>query len=64
MVIIAACSINQLDSSADSVLADIARDFRSRNIEIKFSSVKFPVIKVMKDSGLYQKIYFLIQTML
>ena len=55
-IIIEACSIAQLDSSADSVLHDIADDFRERNIELKFASVKVPVLRVMKASGLYDKI--------
>jgi SulP family sulfate permease len=55
-IIIEACSIAQLDSSADSVLNDIADDFKERNIELKFASVKIPVLRVMKASGLYDKI--------
>jgi len=55
-LIIEACSIAQLDSSADSVLHDIADDFKERNIELKFASVKVPVLRVMKASGLYDKI--------
>ena len=55
-IIIEACSIAQLDSSADSVLHDIADDFKERNIELKFASVKVPVLRVMKASGLYDKI--------
>lgn len=55
-IIIEACSINQLDSSADSALHDIAEDYRARNIKLKFCSVKHPVMKVMKASGLYQEI--------
>jgi SulP family sulfate permease len=55
-IIIEACSIAQLDSSADSVLHDIADDFKERNIELKFASVKIPVLRVMKASGLYDKI--------
>ena len=55
-IIIEACSIAQLDSSADSVLHDIADDFRERNIALKFASVKVPVLRVMKASGLYDKI--------
>ena len=55
-IIIEACSIAQLDSSADSVLHDIADDFKERNIELKFASVKIPVLRVMKASGLYEKI--------
>jgi len=55
-IIIEACSIAQLDSSADSALHDIADDFKERNIELKFASVKVPVLRVMKASGLYDKI--------
>ena len=55
-IIIEACSIAQLDSSADSALNDIADDFKERNIELKFASVKIPVLRVMKASGLYDKI--------
>jgi len=53
-IIIEACSISQLDSSADAALQDIANDLASRNIRLKFASVKFPVLKVMKASGLYE----------
>jgi len=52
-IIIEACSISQLDSSADAALHDIANDLASRNIQLKFASVKIPVLKVMKASGLY-----------
>ncbi len=55
-IIIEACSISQLDSSADSVLHDIADDFKERNIKLKFASVKVPVLRVMIASGLYDKI--------
>ena len=55
-IIIEACSIAQLDSSADSVLHDIADDFKERNIKLKFASVKVPVLRVMIASGLYDKI--------
>jgi len=55
-IIIEACSINQLDSSADSALQDICDEFRSRGISLKFASVKQPVMRVMKSSGLYDKV--------
>ena len=55
-IIIEACSITQIDSSADSALHDIADDFKTRNIELKFASVKVPVLRVMKASGFYDKI--------
>jgi SulP family sulfate permease len=55
-IIIEACSIAQLDSSADSAIHDIVDDFKERDIELKFASVKVPVLRVMKASGLYDKI--------
>jgi SulP family sulfate permease len=55
-IIIEACSIAQIDSSADSALHDIADDFKERNIQLKFASVKVPVLRVMQASGFYQKI--------
>lgn len=55
-IIIEACSIAQIDSSADSALHDIADDFKARGIELKFASVKVPVLEVMKASGFYDKI--------
>lgn len=55
-IVIEACSIAQIDSSADSALHDIADDFRERGIALKFASVKVPVLRVMKASGFYDKI--------
>lgn len=55
-LIIEACSIAQIDSSADSALHDIADDYIERGIVLKFASVKVPVLTVMKASGLYDKV--------
>jgi len=55
-VIIEACSLTQLDSSADSALHAIADDYKKRDIEFLFASVKVPVLSVMKASGLHQKL--------
>lgn len=54
--VIEACSIAQIDSSADSALHDIADDFKERGISLRFASVKVPVLRVMKASGFYEKI--------
>jgi len=56
VVIIEACSMTQLDSSADAALHAIADDYRKRGITLAFASVKVPVMKVMKASGLYDKL--------
>lgn len=55
-VIIEACSLTQLDSSADAALHDIADDYRERGIVLCFASVKVPVMTVLKASGLYAKL--------
>lgn len=54
-LIIEACSLNQLDSSADMALHDIYDDFRARGITLTIASTKVPVQQVMKASGLWQK---------
>ena len=53
-VIIEACSLTQLDSSADAALHDLATDYAQRGIALCFASVKVPVLTVMKASGLYE----------
>ncbi|MBU51779.1 MAG: sodium-independent anion transporter [Deltaproteobacteria bacterium] len=55
-VIIEACSMTQLDSSADAALHDIADDYSKRGIRLIFASVKMPVLNVMKASGLWDKL--------
>lgn len=55
-VVVEACSMTQLDSSADAALHGIADDYRARGIHLSFASVKVPVLAVMKASGLYDKL--------
>lgn len=55
-VIIEACSLTQLDSSADATLNELADDYGRRGIELCFSSVKVPILRVMKASGLWEKL--------
>ncbi|MEO1271226.1 MAG: solute carrier family 26 protein [Myxococcota bacterium] len=50
-VIIDACGVDQLDSSADTALHNIALDYRDRNIDLYFAHVKGPVRAVMAASG-------------
>ena len=55
-VIIDGCSLNQIDSSADGTLHAIADRLKSQNIELYFASLKMPVLRVMRASGLYDKL--------
>lgn len=51
-VVIDASSVNRVDSSADTALHEIARDYHARGIELVFAGVKGPVREVMRRSGL------------
>ena len=51
-VIIEAASVNQLDSSAARALCQLARDYKDRGILFRLATVKQPVYRVMKNSGL------------
>ena len=51
-VVIEAASINQIDSSADAELQGIIEELKSKNIELYFANVKYPVMEVMIKSGL------------
>lgn len=55
-VLIEACSLTQLDSSAAAALRAIADDYAARGIRLMFASVKVPVLKVMQASGLYARV--------
>jgi SulP family sulfate permease len=50
-IVIEAGSINQLDSSADSALHEIAEELKEEGIFLYFANVKGPVMEVMKLSG-------------
>ncbi len=52
-VIIEACSLNQLDSSADAALRELAAAYAERGVVLKFANVKRPVADVMRASGLW-----------
>ena len=51
-----ASSINEIDSSADTALQEIADAFERNNISLYFTNVKGPVRDMMKRSGLYDKL--------
>jgi len=55
-IILEACSFTQLDSSAESALSAIIEDYDKRGLWFSFASVKVPVLRVMKASGLYQRL--------
>ena len=55
-IIIDAASINQLDSSAESALEDLRRDYQERGIHFVMAGVKAPVREVMQRSGLWEKL--------
>jgi len=51
VVVLDASSINQLDSSADTAMHEVLRDYKERNITLYFANVKGPVMDVMTRSG-------------
>ena len=53
-IILDASAVNDLDSSADTALHQIVADFKSHDIQFYVASVKGPVRRVMKRSGLYE----------
>jgi SulP family sulfate permease len=64
-LVLDASAVNQLDSSADTALHELLRDYRIRNVELFFSHVKGPVMDVMKRSGFAQTLgedHFLLTT--
>lgn len=50
-MVLNACSINQLDSSADTALHELLRDYRQRGVDLFVAEVKGPVKDVMDRSG-------------
>ncbi|WP_394170169.1 SulP family inorganic anion transporter [Saccharospirillum alexandrii] len=53
-LVLDASAVNQLDSSADTALHELLRDYRLRNVDLFFAHVKGPVMDVMKRSGFAQ----------
>ena len=53
-IVIDACSVNQLDSSADTALHELVQEGRIEGFEYFFASVKGPVMDVMKRSAFYE----------
>lgn len=50
-VVVDASSINNLDSSADAALHEIAEGYEERGVQLHFATVKGPVREVMARSG-------------
>lgn len=55
-VVLEACSLNQLDSSANDALHALVDDYQKRGIAFRMASVKEPVAQVMRASGLWDLI--------
>lgn len=55
-VIIDASSVNQLDSSADAALHQLAERYSERCVRLFFANVKHPVRLVMERSGLVERL--------
>jgi SulP family sulfate permease len=55
-LVLDASSMNQLDSSADTALHELLRDYQERNVAIYFANVKGPIMDVMLRSGFAQKL--------
>jgi SulP family sulfate permease len=51
-----ASSINQLDSSADTALRQVLKDYQDRGIPVYLAGTKGPVLDVMKRSGLWYEL--------
>jgi SulP family sulfate permease len=55
-VVIDAASINNLDSSADTALHELCEDYGARGISLYLAGTKGPVLDVMRQSGLLQRL--------
>ncbi len=55
-IVIDACSINQLDSSADTALHELVVEGRERGLSYFFAYVKGPVMDVMQRSGFVDRV--------
>lgn len=53
-LVLDASAVNQLDSSADTALHELLRDYRLRKVDLFFAHVKGPVMDVMQRSGFAQ----------
>jgi SulP family sulfate permease len=55
-VILDASSMNQLDSSANDALESIVQDYQRRGIRFAIAHAKMPVVRVLRASGLEERI--------
>lgn len=56
VLVLDASSVNDLDSSADHVLREIADEYAERGVELYLACVKGVVLDVMRRSGLYDRL--------
>jgi SulP family sulfate permease len=55
-IILDASSMNQLDSSANDALCEVVAGYHRRGVRFGMSTVKMPVMRVLRASGLYETI--------
>ncbi|MEO1034819.1 MAG: sulfate permease [Pseudomonadota bacterium] len=55
-LILDASAVNDLDSSADNALHQIAAELKKQDVDVYIAGVKAPVREVMKRSGLYDEL--------
>ncbi|MHA7878969.1 MAG: SulP family inorganic anion transporter [Saccharospirillum sp.] len=55
-VVLDATSVNQLDSSADTALHEVLRDYQERHVHLYLAGVKGPVQDVLERSGFTKQI--------
>ena len=56
VLVLDASSVNDLDSSADHVLREVADEYAERGVELYLAGVKGVVLDVMRRSGLYDRL--------
>ncbi len=56
VLVLDASSVNDLDSSADHTLAEIADDYAARGLDLYLANVKGLVLDVMRRSGFYPRL--------
>jgi SulP family sulfate permease len=55
-IILDASSMNQLDSSANDALCEVVAGYHQRKVRFAMSTVKMPMMRVLRASGLYETI--------
>lgn len=56
VLVLDASSVNDLDSSADQALHEIADDYAARGLDLYLANVKGLILDVMRRSGFYERL--------